>query len=84
VCAVSAATASAASHTGSVTTSAAGTARTGESVAGTFTITGFKRVNGVLTAVGTFAGTVDGVSTRLQDQKISERYCKTRSIPIAS
>jgi hypothetical protein len=62
VVSITAATATAAPRTGSFATSAAGTARTGESVAGTFTITGFKRVNGVLTAVGTFAGTVDGVA----------------------
>jgi hypothetical protein len=64
VVSVTAATAAAAAptRTGSVATSADGTARTGEAVAGTFTITGFKRVNGVLTAVGTFAGTVNGVT----------------------
>jgi hypothetical protein len=40
-----------------------GTAQTtGETVAGTFTIQRFKVINGVLTAVGTFSGTVDGVS----------------------
>ncbi len=62
VCAVTAATASAARSTGSLTTSAAGTARTGEAVTGTFTITRFAKVNGVLTAIGTFDGTVDGVA----------------------
>jgi len=63
VVSVTAATAAAApTRGGTVTTSAAGTARTGEAVTGTFNITKFKLVNGVLTAVGTFNGTVDGVA----------------------
>ena len=63
VCAVTAATASAARTTGSLPTSAAGTVRgTGEAVTGTFTITRFAKVNGVLTAIGTFEGTVNGVA----------------------
>jgi len=65
VVSVTAATAAAAptgTGSGTLTTSAKGTARTGEAVDGQFTITGFKRVNGVLTAVGTFAGTVNGVA----------------------
>ena len=47
---------------GALPTPADGTALTGETVAGQFTIKNFKVVNGVLTAVGTFSGTVDGVT----------------------
>ncbi len=49
-----------AKKSGSVSTPAAGTTTTGLPVTGTFDITSFKNVNGVITAVGTFTGSVDG------------------------
>ena len=62
---VTAATAAAApTRTGGYTTSADGTATTGESVAGRFTITGFKKVNDIVYAVGTFTGSVNGGPTK--------------------
>jgi len=48
--------------THSVTTPADGTATDGSAVTGTFTITSFKKVNGVIQAIGTFSGTVNGVA----------------------
>src|SRR4051794_14466097 len=60
VVAVAAPSADAKKKTGSVSTPAAGTTTTGAPVTGTFDITSFKNVNGVITAVGTFTGTVDG------------------------
>ena len=48
---------------GALPTPAGGTVHgTGQAVTGTFTINNFKVVNGVLTAVGTFSGTVAGVT----------------------
>lgn len=47
---------------GSITTSAAGTTTTGLPVTGTFTITSFKKVDGVINAVGTFTGSVNGAA----------------------
>jgi hypothetical protein len=48
---------------GSITTDAAGVTNPGAAAtAGTFTITGFKVVNGAITAVGTFTGTIAGVN----------------------
>jgi hypothetical protein len=45
---------------GNLAADATGTATTGQAVAGTFNITSFKLVNGAVTAIGTFTGTVDG------------------------
>jgi hypothetical protein len=63
VVAVAAPTAQAARPAGSVSTAIDGTNAAGQSVVGTFTVTSFKKVNGVIQAVGTFRGTVDGVQT---------------------
>jgi hypothetical protein len=52
-----------AKKTGSVSTSAAGTTTTGLPVTGTFTITSFKVIDGAITAVGTFTGSVNGGET---------------------
>src|SRR6476469_5786945 len=60
VVAIAAPSADAKKKTGSVSTPAAGTTTTGAPVTGTFDITSFKNVNGVITAVGTFTGSVDG------------------------
>ena len=46
--------------TGSVSTPAAGTTTSGLPVTGTFNITSFKNVDGAITAIGTFTGSVDG------------------------
>ena len=43
-----------------MSTPAAGTTTTGLPVTGTFNITSFKNVDGAITAVGTFTGSVDG------------------------
>ena len=47
---------------GSITTSAAGTTTTGLPVTGTFKITSFKMIDGVINAVGTFTGSVNGAA----------------------
>lgn len=47
---------------GSITTSAAGTTTTGLPVTGTFKITSFKKIDGVINAVGTFTGSVNGAA----------------------
>jgi hypothetical protein len=60
VVAIAAPSADAKKKTGSVSTPAAGTTTTGAPVTGTFDITSFKNVNGVITAVGTFTGSIDG------------------------
>jgi hypothetical protein len=63
VVAVAAPTAGAKTHGGAATGTWSGVATTGESVAGTYTVNGFKVVNGVLTAFGTAtATTVNGVA----------------------
>jgi hypothetical protein len=67
VVSVTAATATAASPSrGSFVTSAAGTTEgtISQSVTGNFTITGFKRVNDIVYAVGTFTGSVNGGPTQ--------------------
>src|SRR3954469_25165784 len=63
VVAVAAPSADAKKKTGSVSTPAAGTTTAGAPVTGTFNITSFKNVNGVITAVGTFTGTIAGGET---------------------
>jgi len=60
VVAVAAPSADAKKKTGSVSTPAAGTTRSGLPVTGTFNITSFKNVDGAITAIGTFTGSVDG------------------------
>ena len=47
---------------GSIAVPAAGTTTTGLPVTGTFTITSFKKVDGVINAVGTFTGSVNGAA----------------------
>jgi len=67
VVAVAAPSADAKKKTGSVSTPAAGTTTSGLPVTGTFNITSFKNVDGAITAIGTFTGSVDGgapVTTR--------------------
>ena len=49
-----------AKKTGSVSTPAAGTTTAGLPVTGTFNITSFKKVDGAITAIGTFTGSIDG------------------------
>src|SRR3954467_1401591 len=63
VVAVAAPAADAKKKTGSVSTPAAGTTTAGAPVTGTFNITSFKNVNGVITAVGTFTGPTAGGET---------------------
>ena len=65
VVAVAAPSADAKKKTGGVSTPAAGTTTTGLPVTGTFDITSFKNVDGVITAVGTFTGSVDGGTTQV-------------------
>lgn len=48
---------------GSLAVPGNGTTTTGLPVTGTFTITSFKRINGVINAVGTFTGSVNGGDT---------------------
>jgi hypothetical protein len=60
VVAVAAPSADAKKNTGSVSTPAAGTTTTGLPVTGTFNITSFKVIDGAITAVGTFTGSIDG------------------------
>jgi hypothetical protein len=60
VVAVAAPSADAKKKTGSVSTPAAGTTTSGLPVTGTFNITSFKNVDGAITAIGTFTGSVDG------------------------
>ena len=50
----------AAAKGGSLAVPAAGTTTTGLPVTGTFTITSFKKVDGVINAVGTYTGSVNG------------------------
>jgi hypothetical protein len=52
-----------AKKSGSVTADAAGTTQTGLPTTGTFTISRFEVIDGVITAVGTFTGSVDGGPT---------------------
>lgn len=59
VAAVATPSAAAARH-GSVAVPAAGTTTTGLPVTGTFTITSFKNIGGVINAVGTYTGSVNG------------------------
>jgi hypothetical protein len=47
---------------GSLVIPAGGTTTTGQSVTGTFNITSFKLVNGAITAVGTFTGSIGGAA----------------------
>src|SRR4029079_16992319 len=60
VVAVAAPSADAKKPTGSVSTPAAGTTTSGLPVTGTFNITSFKVIDGAITAVGTFTGSIDG------------------------
>jgi hypothetical protein len=63
VVAVAATPAQAKKKTGGVAADAAGTTTTGLPVTGTFNITSFKIINGAVTAVGTYSGTINGVAT---------------------
>jgi hypothetical protein len=65
VVAVAAPSADAKKKTGSVSTPAAGVTTAGAPVTGTFNITSFKLVDGAITAVGTFTGSVDGGITQV-------------------
>jgi hypothetical protein len=63
VVAVAAPSAQSATRAGSISTDINGTNAAGQAVVGTFTVTSFKKVNNTIEALGTFAGTVDGVAT---------------------